>query len=142
MIIVGGVFVLGGLFFLVIGVNAQLRYIKKRKECTKTIIARVMRTDTKVSYDSDRGSSVTLYAPVFEYYVNEKLYIKVHNVYTSYHSYKYECGQSVEINYNPNDPYIFYVTNEKSSSFINMVTMAMGVMFMLLGLLVMIGGAW
>lgn len=131
-----GIFVAGGLLFFLIGLIGWLRHKKKKEECTRTIIARVARIDSKVKpRDSDNAGETTVYAPVFEYQVNDRMYIKTHNVYSS--KCPYEYNQNVEINYNSSDPNIFYITKDTTTDFIYIILMAGGGVFIVIGVCVM-----
>ena len=129
--IIGLIFFLGGLFLVALS-------ILKKKKCTSTVQGKVIdivkewntsNTSTDDFHGYRRNDEIMFY-PVFEYSVNDTVYVKKSSSGSS--SCPYSIGQEVEIHYNPQNPHQYYVKLE------TLVRTLLGIIFSAIGIVSMI----
>jgi uncharacterized membrane protein len=130
LIIVGGMFALMGLAFIVIGivfsVNANNRKTHRTGHTTGTVV-RISEDDSSLT---GRYPTVVMYAPVVEYWVNGQRYEKCNKMYSS--PCKYSLGQNVPLLYDPNRPEDMEIEGDTVTN-AGVVILVLGIFFILAG---------
>lgn len=136
--IVGFIFAFVAVIVIIIGawVNVNTKQLQKR--CTDTVTAEIVenirtesRTHTKHGY-----RTVTTYKPVFNFSYNGQNYRVESN--SSHKPALFDVSEKTEIRINPSDPSEMYIPSDKSADYAGMICIAMGAVFLVVGLLVII----
>ncbi|HEZ7985871.1 MAG TPA: DUF3592 domain-containing protein [Ruminococcus sp.] len=139
--IVGTFFICFSVLFIMIGIFVLFLPQIKSKKCTETVIAEVVEN---LSYESSHRSrnghrrTNTMYKPVFSFTYNGKDYCVESK--TSSDPPAFQPGEIVELKINPNNPTDFYAPSDKTTSFIGIIFTAMGALFMIVGIGLLIYG--
>lgn len=130
LIIITLVFLTIGLIFAITGCLMYYFSNQRMKSCTEEVQSTVI--DLRARYSD---TSVT-YAPVFSYEYGGQVYEHVSSV--SSNPPAFDRGQQVTIFVDPADPEKIYVPEDKSLRIISIVFTAIGSLFALIGLVVLI----
>lgn len=137
--IIGTFFICFSVLFILIGMFVLFLPQMKSKKCTETVRAEVVENlSVKSRHKSVRGHHRTniIYKPVFSFTYNGKDYCVESK--TSSNPPAFQPGEIVELKINPNNPTDFYAPSDKTTSFIGIIFTAMGALFMIVGILLLI----
>lgn len=136
--IVGFIFAFVAVIVIIIGawVNVNTKQLQKR--CTDTVTAEIVENiEVKSRTKTKHGHrTVTTYKPVFNFSYNGQNYRVESN--SSHKPALFDVGEKTEIRINPSDPSEMYIPSDKSADYVGMICIAMGAVFLVVGLLVII----
>ncbi len=136
--ILGVIFAFVAIIVIIAGawVNVNTRQLQKR--CTDEVTAEIVeniaiksRTKTKHGH-----RTVTTYKPVFNFNYNGQNYRVESN--SSHKPALFEVGEKTEIKINPSDPSEMYIPSDKSANYAGIICTAVGAVFLVVGILVII----
>lgn len=129
----GLIFTLVGSMFLLITIGFELVNEERTENCIEETTATCsgFERHTNTSTSSTSRHDTVSYAPVFEYYVDGKLHIYVHNV--SSNTLFYEEGDIVTMLYNPDNPDEAYILGDTSGELFTILFRVIGGGFMIVG---------
>lgn len=134
--VVGTIFIVFSIIFIVSGIFVSLVPKMKSKKCTETVMAEVVELipvqSSRTSGKGHHRTSVT-YRPVFSYTYNGKDY----HVESGTSSYPpaFKVGEEVELKIDPDNPKFFYAPSDKTYGLIGIIFSAMGGVFLFIGIL-------
>lgn len=105
-----------------IGIFNMYSFIKKKVNCTQTIMGRII--------DKSIGNEISDEYPIYEYTIDEKTYVKE----SKHRESSVPVGIKIKIYYNPNNPDEFFADGDYSIFSIIMT----GGLFILVGLYIII----
>ena len=128
---VPGIFFFIGIIFSCIAFGMGRARSKKKNLCTALTVGKVVDIRRVVSHDSDGSGSATWH-PTFEYYVNGHTIIKN----SSFGSTKsaFYIDQPVTIHYNPSNPDMYYVEEERVSLLLIRIFGGVGILLIVLAI--------
>ena len=136
--IIGIIFVICAVIFIIVGVITHLSFRGLEKRCTESVTAEVVenivvksRTKSKHGYRTS-----TTYKPVFDFEYGGTSYRVESNV--SSKPALFEVGEKTEIKVNPTDPEEIYVPADKTAKFIGIIFATVGAVFLIAGILVIL----
>ncbi|MDE6834974.1 MAG: DUF3592 domain-containing protein [Ruminococcus sp.] len=136
--IVGVIFVICAVIFIIVGIATNYDLKGREKRCTESVTAEVVeniplrsRTKSKHGY-----SYSTTYKPVFNFEYGGTSYRVESNV--SRNPALFEVGEKTEIKVNPTAPEEIYVPADKTAKFIGTIFIAVGAVFLVAGILVIL----
>lgn len=135
-----------GIIFAIVGLVVFVLAFLKKSHCTAITTGKVVEISRELETNNQYNGNfinhanqqyngfggqrqVNLY-PIFEYTIGENKYVKKSK--TS--SYRYHVGQDVTVHYNPQNPDESYINGTYTS-------LIGGIIFMIIGIIVAIGGA-
>ena len=136
--IVGFIFAFVAVIVIILGVWVSVNTKQLQKRCTDTVTAEIVenikvksRTKTKHGH-----RTVTTYKPVFNFTYNGQNYRIESN--SSHKPALFEVGKKAEIRINPSDPSETYIPFDKSADYAGIICIAVGAVFLVVGILVII----
>lgn len=127
----GLIFTIIGSMFLLITVGFELANEELQKNCIEETTAVCSGFEKHTEAFGTYKRSTVSYAPVFEYYVDGKLHIYVHNI--SSNTLFYEEGDIVTMLYNPDNPDEVYILGDVSNEVGTMLFRVIGGIFVIVG---------
>ncbi|MCM1006752.1 MAG: DUF3592 domain-containing protein [Ruminococcus flavefaciens] len=128
--IVGTLFILFSILFIIVGIVVLMLPKIKSQKCTESVRAEVVENLQVES--SDHRSGKVLYKPVFGFTYNGEDY-RVESK-TSSDPPAFRSGEIVELKINPDDPTDFYAPSDKTTGFIGIIFTGMGALFLTIGI--------
>lgn len=136
--IVGFIFAFVAVIIIIIGAWVSVNTKQLQKRCTDTVTAEIVenikvksRTKTKHGY-----RTVTTYKPVFNFAYNGQNYSVESN--SSHKPPLFEVGEKIEIKINPSDLSETYIPADKSADYAGIICIAMGVIFLAVGMFIIV----
>lgn len=136
--IIGCIFTFVAVIIIIMGTLVGVNSKQLQKRCTDTVTAEIVenikvksRTKTKNGH-----KTVITYRPVYSFYYNGQNYRIESNV--SHRPALFDVGERTEIKINPSDISETYIPADKSSDYAAIICIAMGIVFLAVGLFVMI----
>lgn len=136
--IIGFIFAFVAVIIIITGTWLGVNSKQLQKRCTDTVTAEIVenipvksRTKTKHGH-----RTVTTYKPVFSFEYNGQNYRVESN--SSHKPALFDVGEHTEIKINPSDPSETYIPADKSADYVGIICIAMGTVFLVVGLLVLI----
>lgn len=136
--IIGVVFVLFSVIFILIGIKTHYDFRGLEKRCTESVTAEVVeniavksRTKSKHGY-----RTTTTYKPVFVFEYAGTSYRTESNV--SSKPALFDVGEKTEIKVNPKAPEEIYVPADKTAKYIGIIFATAGTVFLIAGILVIL----
>lgn len=136
--IIGFIFAFVAVIIIIMGTWVGVNSKQLQKRCTGTVTAEIVenipvksRTKTKHGH-----RTVTTYKPVFSFEYNGQNYRVESN--SSHKPALFDIGEHTEIKINPADPSETYIPADKSADYVGIICIAMGTVFLVVGLLVLI----
>jgi hypothetical protein len=130
LIILGGMFGLMGLAFIVTGIVFSVKTKNRKSHRTGHTTATVVRISEDDSLLTGSYPTVVMYAPVVEYWVNGQRYEKCNKMYHA--PCKYSVGQNVPLLYDPDRPEDMEI-EEGTAVNAGVVILVLGVFFSMAG---------
>lgn len=125
-----GIFCLVGGIFIGIGYFLKKRQKTKEERCTSQVWGTIMEI---VHHRSTHNKGVS-YFPVYEYNTGfEKVTVESH---VGSSRLPYQVGNHVKVYYDPSNVRCSYIGGDKTNSFVSTVFIAMGSLFMVIGIVV------
>ena len=91
-----------GIALVVLGIVLIIMHFNNKAKLTAEVTAKVIRVDSELEYDTD-GFETRYYTPIIEYTADNKTYENRLSTRTT-NSVEYKIGDSIVINYNPENP--------------------------------------
>lgn len=136
--IIGVVFVLFSVLTILIGAKTGYDFWKLEKKCTESVTAEIvenipMKSRTKTKHGH---RTVTTYKPVYDFEYNGTSYRVESNIASN--PAVFEVGEKTEVKVNPADPQEIYVPADKSANYATIICIAVGAIFLIVGILLLI----
>ena len=119
-----------GIAAIGIGIFILVTYFSDKAKQTEETVAKIIRVDSEVETDTD-GYDTRYYYPVVEYTVADTKYENRLPDSGTTNSTEYKVGDSIDINYNPNNPNEF----SKKGSIGGLIG---GIFFIVIGIIVVL----
>lgn len=134
--IVGVIFSFVAIIAIVVGAFVTVKLKQVQERCTDTVTAEIVENITvKSRTKTKHGHRTTItYRPVFEFDYKGENYRVESSV--SHSPALFDVGEQTEIKINPSDPSETYIPSDKSANYAGIICMAVGVVFLVVGLLV------
>ncbi|MDE5861415.1 MAG: DUF3592 domain-containing protein [Ruminococcus sp.] len=136
--IIGIVFVICSVIFILIGMKTHYDFKGLEKRCTESVTAEVVENIVvKSRTKSKHSSNISItYKPVFDFDYNGTSYRVESNV--SSKPALFEVGEKTEIKVNPEVPEEIYVPADKTAKYIGIIFATAGTVFLIAGILVIL----
>lgn len=122
MRLIASTFVIVGIMFMIVSFVLSSNYSKDLKRCSAQVDATITDIITYIDSDNDKSHKTKI-----SYSIDDKNYTTTLNHYNS----KYKIGETLEINYNPDDPTDIV---QKGNKFVYMIFRIMGIGFIIIGI--------
>lgn len=136
--IIGVVFVLFSVLTILIGVKTGYDFRQLEKRCTDSVTAEVVeniavKTRTKTKHGH---RTVTTYKPVYDFEYGGQVYKVASSIASN--PARFDVGEKTEVKVNPADPNEIFVPADKSDDFATIICIAVGAVFLAVGILLLI----
>lgn len=136
--IIGFIFTFVAVIIIILGAWVSVNSKQLQKRCTYTVTAEVVENISVKSRNKTKHGhrTVTTYKPVFSFEYNGQDY-RIESS-SSHKPALFEVGEKSEIKINPSDPSETYIPVDKSADYAGIICVAMGVIFLIVGILVIV----